>query len=86
MVLVLLSALRKIRPKPSPCCPTAVAPCGTLVEQKKKKKKKKGVLHAVDSKVESYISEKKLCLLGDVVPLQWQQMEVKLSLLRHDLP
>lgn len=30
--------------------------------------------------------KKKLCLLGDVVPLQWQQMEVKLSLLRHDLP
>lgn len=55
MVLVLLSALRKIRPKPSPCCPTAGAPCGTLGE-----KKKKGVSHAVYSKVESYISEKKV--------------------------
>lgn len=58
----------------------------TMWDTGRKKKKKKGVSHAVYSKVESYISEKKLCLLGDVVPLQWQQMEVKLSLLRHDLP
>lgn len=57
----------------------------TMWDTGRKKKKKEFHMLFIPKWNHTY-QKKKLCLLGDVVPLQWQQMEVKLSLLRHDLP